>query len=134
MHIGHFIASASSHRFCGFAAVLSAMACSSEAEPSEALPCDVAAVLSSACHTCHAAPPQHGAPMPIVTFEDTRAPFTFLPTYDETPVWQVIGDTVESGWMPQPWPGVSLSSDGRRVLLDWTASGAPAAPPGTTCP
>ncbi|HZO15616.1 MAG TPA: hypothetical protein VFB62_20225 [Polyangiaceae bacterium] len=108
---------------------LGVVACASETD--EALPCDVATVMRASCEPCHSSPPVHGALMPLVTFEDTRAPFTALPTYDATPVWQVIGDVVQSGWMPQPLEGVSLSTGGRDTLLDWVGRGAPS---GEACP
>jgi hypothetical protein len=125
-----------SHRFAVggiYVAVVSVSGCASEPSvPEPELPCDVATVLESACQPCHTSPPKNGAPMPLLTFADTHAPFTLLPTYNQTPVWQVMGDTLESGFMPQPWPDVTpLSSEGRALLLDWIAGRAPA---GTGCP
>jgi len=117
------------------AGLLCGAACSADpSEPAPGLPCDVSDVLETSCQPCHSSPTQYGAPMPLVTLEDTRAPFTALPDYDHVPVWQLIGEVVERGWMPQPLPGVTLSAEGRATLLDWVANEAPPSEPGEGCP
>jgi hypothetical protein len=102
--------------------------------PEVILPCDVDAAMKASCRPCHSNPPAHGAPMALITFDDTRAPWTQLPTYDNTPTWKVIGDVIDANWMPQPLKGVELTPAQRQTLLSWVHSGAPAAPSGTVCP
>lgn len=41
--------------------------------PGEGLPCDVAAVLSHSCISCHGSPLSGGAPMPLLTYGDLAA-------------------------------------------------------------
>jgi hypothetical protein len=102
-------------------------------EPELALPCDVDLALRNVCQTCHTAPPKHGALVPLMTYADTQKPFTYLPSYDKTPTWIVIGDVIEAGWMPQPWPGVSMSLGERAALLEWVNDGAPPRQEGAQC-
>jgi uncharacterized membrane protein len=109
-------------------------ACSSASDKAASPPCDVEAVLSEVCDVCHSSPPKNGAPIPLVTYADTQALYTELPTYDHVPTWKVMGDAVQSGQMPEPWPGVTLSSDQRQTLLAWVDAGAPALAPGIECP
>ena len=90
-----------------------------------ALPCEVDTVLESVCQNCHSAPPKNGAPFPLVTGTDTRRPYSALPTYDHTPVWQVMGDAVAADVMPPPKSGVLLAPAQKAVLLDWVDAGAP---------
>jgi hypothetical protein len=100
--------------------------------PIDALPCDVDAVLGAVCQKCHASPPIEGAPISLVTYADTQAPYTSEPLYDGTATWKVIGDQLSAGLMPQA--PVTISAADRAVLLDWVGHGAPPAPSGTTCP
>jgi hypothetical protein len=118
--------------FAGSLATL--VSCSSSPpETAPALPCDVQAVLSEVCDVCHSSPPQNGAPISLVTYADTQAPFTALPTYDHAPTWKVMGDAVGSGLMPQPWPGVAFSAAQKQTLLSWVDAGAPPIAPGVEC-
>jgi hypothetical protein len=117
--------------------LMSLVACSSTTEepPSPpSPPCDVKAVLHDVCDICHSSPPKNGAPLSLVSYADTQAPFTQLPTYDHVPTWKVMGDAVASGFMPEPWPGVTFSAAQRQTLLAWIAAGAPSMAPGTQCP
>jgi hypothetical protein len=116
------------------ASLTTLVTCSPAAEPTASLPCDVQAVLSEVCDTCHSSPPKNGAPISIVTYADTQAVFTQLPTYDHVPTWRVMGDAVAAGVMPQPWPGVALSSGQKQTLLAWVDAGAPPLAPGAQCP
>jgi uncharacterized membrane protein len=115
------------------ASLISLMSCHSAADGAASLPCEVQAVLSEVCDVCHSSPPQNGAPIPLVTYADTQAPFTALPTYDHVPTWRVMGDAVQSGLMPAPWPGVMLSADQEQTLLSWVDAGAPPIASGVEC-
>jgi hypothetical protein len=94
-------------------------------DASQTLPCDVAAVLRGVCQQCHSASPVNGAPIPLVTYADTQAPFTLPPTYDGTPTWKVMGDALMAGRMPPAFSGVTLTSSQRTTLLNWVGRGAP---------
>lgn len=107
-------------------------ACGSTTDATVPLPCDVQAVLGEVCDMCHSSPPKNGAPISLVTYADTQAIFTELPTFDHVPTWQAMGDAVQVGQMPPA--GVTLSSDQRQTLLTWVDAGAPASAPGTQCP
>ncbi len=89
-------------------------------------------MLQDVCQSCHSAPPKNGAPFALVTGADTRRPFT-APPYDNTPVWQVMGDAVSAKVMPPPESGVSLSPAQAAVIENWVAAGAPAGD-GGVCP
>jgi hypothetical protein len=79
------------------------------------LPCDVETVLKAKCQSCHAATPLYGAPIPLMTYEDTQA------TYKSLSAWRAMKDSVESGKMPQ---GTTLTAQEKKTLADWFAMGA----------
>ncbi|HEY2410296.1 MAG TPA: hypothetical protein VGI10_30030 [Polyangiaceae bacterium] len=115
-------------------AALALASCASRSDPPGpdfVLPCDVAAVLQDVCQHCHTSPPQNGAPFPLLTGNDTQAPFD--PPYDNTPIWQVMGAAVDAGVMPPPDGGVDISQAEREVIIDWAAAGAPEGD-GGVCP
>lgn len=92
----------------------------------ETLPCDVGAVLRSKCQRCHQNPPKNGAPIPLLTWADTRQ------TYLGKPVWQWMLEVVSNGFMPymgdpnlQP-PVQPLGAAEKQTLLEWLKAGAPA--------
>ena len=101
--------------------------------------CAALAVMRTKCQRCHQSPPQHGAPVPFLTYEDTQEPYY---TTDEK--WaDAIGRAVERGVMPdlaQNDPPISLmppveslTEHEKATLLDWLAQGAlPGG--GTNCP
>src|SRR4051812_45661759 len=95
--------------------------------PAEALPCDVSAVLVSVCQKCHGSPPADGVPISLVTYDDTRAPYSDGALYRKTPVWKIMGDLVRQGVMPEK-PVVLPDAD-CTTLLDWVDRGAPSAAP-----
>jgi uncharacterized membrane protein len=113
-----------------------AIACSQPSTPADppSLPCDVDAVLRGVCQQCHMPSPENGAPFPLVTYADTRAPFSAPPTYQDAPIWKVMGDVVEADAMPPDRSGVTITRDQRDVILAWVDAGAPPADAGTMCP
>jgi mono/diheme cytochrome c family protein len=113
--------------------VACASASRSNPEPPQ-LPCDIGAVFRDVCQKCHTAPPENGAPISLVTYADTQAPFTEEPTYHDTPVYIVMGDALSAGVMPPPKSGVSITQTQRDAILAWVGAGAPPAPEGTHCP
>lgn len=79
------------------------------------LPCDVETVLKGKCQSCHAATPLYGAPIPLMTYEDTQA------TYKSLSAWRAMKDSVSSGKMPQ---GTTLTAQEKKTLMDWFDRGA----------
>lgn len=80
--------------------------------------CQAEGVLRESCQRCHADPPGHGAPFPLVTYEDTQEPFDVGKAR-----WQRMREVVESGFMPirlrlDP-PVEPLTCEQRTTLLGW---------------
>jgi hypothetical protein len=79
------------------------------------LPCDVGAVLTRSCVSCHSDPPQFGAPMPLVTWTQAHAEASLIHARihdDQRP-------------MPPP-PNARLDAASAATLDAWIAGGAPA--------
>ena len=101
--------------------------------------CAALTVLRDKCQRCHQSPPQHGAPMPLLTYEDTQGQY-----YTTNKTWSdAIVGAVARGVMPdltQNDPPTSLmppveplTEDEKATLLDWLAEGA-LPEGGTNCP
>jgi hypothetical protein len=101
--------------------------------------CEALKVIRDKCQRCHQAPPQHGAPVPLLTYEDTQAPY-----YTTDRSWSdAIAGAVERGTMPdlaQNDPPTSLmppveplTRGEKATLLDWLDQGA-LPEGGTNCP
>lgn len=90
------------------------------------LPCDVEKVLAQHCQKCHSAPPQYGAPMPLVTWDNLNA----RAVSDETKkVYELIPAKVNDDARPMPPPpNERLSGADRKILSDFAAAGAPRGP------
>ncbi|MGO9711799.1 MAG: hypothetical protein ACLQBL_23250 [Polyangiaceae bacterium] len=101
------------------------------------LPCDVNAVVVEHCQTRHANPPQNGAPMPLVTWEDFQAktpadalgPNPITGTYVYQTAQFRIGDNQAP--MPQP-PNARLDAADMATMNAWFNAGAPKTD-GATC-
>lgn len=88
------------------------------------LPCDVDAVLATSCRTCHAAPPQFGSPMPLLTLADLHAPAKSDPSRK---VYELVVERIADDVKPMPEaPNPRLSEADRATLTTWVAAGAPA--------
>jgi hypothetical protein len=90
--------------------------------------CDAYKILNCSCQQCHQDPPLHGAPIPLMTYADTQAPFP-SPTADRK-VWQEMQTVISTGFMPftgdsavMP-PVQPLTDDQQTTLLSWLAQGA----------
>ena len=101
--------------------------------------CEALTVIRVKCQRCHQSPPQHGAPVPFLTYEDTQAQY-----YTTERQWSdAMAEAVERGSMPdltQNDPPASLmppveplTPDEKATLLDWLAQGAKPEG-GTNCP
>jgi len=67
----------------------------------------------------------NNAPFPLLTYEDTQAPFGA-----DKQRWQRMAEVVESGFMPL---GKVLPAADKQTLLDWLGQCAPPAPDGMGC-
>ncbi len=83
-------------------------------------------VVADECRLCHNAKLEFGAPMPLLTWEDTQET---APTDPQREVWEVMEIRVGSATSPMPPGGVGdFTTDERAVLDAWFQAGAP---PGT---
>jgi hypothetical protein len=57
--------------------------------------CKALKVLEANCQRCHLDPPKNGAPIPLMTYEDTQGPWSATQL-----VHDVMLDAVERGFMP----------------------------------
>lgn len=85
--------------------------------------CDIEPSLRSNCQMCHAAKPQFGAPMPLVTYADLQAPSKLMPSMK---VYQRVGVRIHDKMSPMP-PSSSpqLQPDALARIDGWVAAGAP---------
>lgn len=100
--------------------------------------CDALQVIETKCQRCHQEPPKNGAPMPLLTYEDTQAEWTLTKA-----VHHVMLDAVTRGFMPyvelndppnslMP-PVEPLTDEEKAALLAWLMQGA-LPEGGTDCP
>jgi hypothetical protein len=122
----------------GFLAAALSVGCGSSNGPANADPpdgapmpvtwCAAYKVINCSCQQCHQNPPLHGAPIPLMIYADTQAPFP-TPMSSGT-VWQEMQTVVGNRFMPftgdptvMP-PVQPLSDDQRNTLLTWLSEGA----------
>jgi len=93
------------------------------------VPCDVAAVVSENCTTCHSSPVKFQAPMPLMAHADFMAASKTQPARK---VFQVIPDRINAAdiklRMP-PASGAAIPAVGLKAFNDWVAAGAIAVTP-----
>ncbi len=95
------------------------------------IPCDVHDTLVEKCQSCHAASPQFGAPMPLVTRADLRATSSNgSATMAELAVARMQGD---SGSMMPPPPNEQATTAEIDAVQAWIDAGYPARAAGETC-
>jgi uncharacterized membrane protein len=94
------------------------------------LPCDVQAVFQNHCTTCHAATPNSGAPMPLVTRTNLLAPSfaNAAQTFAQRAVMRMNGTPSQ---MP-PAPGTPPTATEIAAVNAWVTAGYPAGTCGTT--
>jgi len=92
--------------------------------PNSGFSCAVDSVLEAKCRRCHTRPMRHGAPFPLLTWDDTR-----LFVRAEAQVYLQLERVISSGSMPFRIPAnppvEPLTADEKWVLLDWAGRGAP---------
>jgi hypothetical protein len=87
------------------------------------LPCDVQAVMSAACTSCHSSPPLAGVPISLVTYADLTAPSHSDPTRNAA---QLSVVRMQSTTMPMPpAPGTPATAAQISTLSSWIAAGYP---------
>ncbi len=83
--------------------------------------CEVDATLQAKCRRCHMQPARHGAPFPLMTWEQTQAVFR------SGPIWRQLGAVVKSGFMPYRIPAnppvEPLTDAEKQALLAWVEAG-----------
>jgi uncharacterized membrane protein len=89
--------------------------------------CAARQVLATKCQRCHAAPPEHGAPFPLVAYDDTQV----LSARGEAR-FVAIEAAVSKDFMPPSFITLEPPVDGlveheRDVLLSWCRAGGPPA-------
>ncbi|MFW6197457.1 MAG: hypothetical protein ACOC5B_01200 [Myxococcota bacterium] len=94
------------------------------------LPCEVEEALESVCRDCHGDPPQFGAPMSLMTWEDTQQPGV---TDESKMVHELIGERINSSTDPMPPQGFDLTPEHKAALDAWVGQGAPKAADGGGC-
>jgi len=85
--------------------------------------CDIQPVLSARCQDCHSNPTKFGAPMPLVTYQDTQA---VSPTYPGQKMFQRMALRVADTVAPMPQaPNPRLAAHEIAGFQSWAAAGAP---------
>jgi hypothetical protein len=87
--------------------------------------CQALGVLKSSCQRCHVDPPLNGAPMALLTYEDTQAQWFTT----EFKTWERMQDAVAGEFMPATFveldpPVMKLSCAEKTTLLGWLEQGA----------
>jgi hypothetical protein len=108
------------------------LACTDPKPAEQMLPCDVDAVLQNVCQGCHTRPPKEGVPLSLVSYADTQLQRENPTDRSLVPTFQVMGELLRAGSMPQP--PATITDEQQGVLLEWIDAGAPPAPRGTSCP
>lgn len=111
---------------CSVLGLLSSLGCEAESgprrpAPDSHLPCDVDSVLERNCRRCHADTPRFGAPMSLLTHEDTQAPAV---SDDTRKVYELMAERIHSVDDPMP-PRDVLSDEDKAILDAWFNESVP---------
>jgi hypothetical protein len=91
-------------------------------------PDDVGAALRGKCNGCHGQPLRHGAPFPLVNYENV---VVTLPK-ETIPIWQRMSYVIQPGSVPHmPLSGPPLTDAEMQTLDGWFAACAPPVAEGT---
>jgi hypothetical protein len=88
---------------------------------STGLPCDVAAMLTSRCTSCHSSPPVGGAPMALVTYDDLTRASTV--NASQTEAQRCVVRMQDTALPMPPSPASPATSAEIGVLTAWIAGG-----------
>jgi hypothetical protein len=85
--------------------------------------CRALTVFQDNCQKCHGTTPLYGAPMPLVTIDDLRAPSKTEPS---RPVYQMVSARIHDDQKPMPpaSTGDRLTTDELAAIDAWIAAGA----------
>lgn len=109
---------------CGLPLAVVACSSTSSAPAAPSLPCEISALLTTSCQSCHSSPPRYGAPMPLVTRDDLLAP---SPSDPARRVFEEVGVRIHDDASPMPKaPNPRLDAAATALLDAWIARGAPA--------
>ena len=94
-------------------------------------PCAVFDVINRNCRPCHQNPPMQGAPFPLMTFENTQAPYNAT-----LKIYQRMNVQIRPGAIPRMPLGGMLTDADLKTLGDWLNMCAPPVPDdaGCACP
>lgn len=101
--------------------------------------CDAVIVLRAKCQRCHQSPPQHGAPVPFLTYADTQAQYYMTDSKWSDSMFSQVGrdfmpDTSQNAPPTSIMPPVEpLTADEKATLMAWLEQGANPEG-GTDCP
>jgi hypothetical protein len=99
-----------------------------KADGPSGLPCNVDTILAKNCRKCHSDPPQYGAPMPMLTWDDLQKP---APAFEKYKVNELVALKIDDDLNPMPpAPNPRLSEGDRDIIKSWVAAGAPKDPVG----
>ena len=93
-----------------------------EGPPPFAWNTDVLPIVQASCLGCHSDPPRNGAPMPLVSYDQTQ-----IPSRSGRPVYEAMGLRVVDSVTPMP-PMGALDPTSIRTIRVWAATGAPETP------
>jgi hypothetical protein len=87
--------------------------------------CEVRVVLGAKCQRCHIGEGLHGAPFPLVSYDDTQVYMASL----EKRRWELMENMVDQDLMPPEDPRLDpppakLTAGEKSVLMTWFAEGA----------
>jgi hypothetical protein len=83
--------------------------------------CDAMLVMKGACHECHGAARQFGAPMSLATYQDMIAPAVTRP---DLKVYQLVSQRIHDTVRPMPELPRMLTAPQMATLDGWIAAGA----------
>lgn len=92
------------------------------------IPCDVFEVIRRTCHSCHGNPLMNGAPFPMLSYEDTQAPYSMT-----TKVFQRMNEVIRPGGAPRMPLNGMLNDQDLQVLGSWLNKCAPPTANGKGC-
>jgi len=90
--------------------------------------CAAYKIVNCVCQQCHQNPPVNGAPLSLITYDDTQAQYTGSAV--KKTVWQEMQEVISSRFMPYMGdptlmpPVKPLTDEQQTTMLTWLAQGA----------
>jgi hypothetical protein len=92
------------------------------------IPCDVFEVMHRTCHACHNKDLLNGAPFPLLSYEDTQAPYG-----PDRKIFQRMNEVIRPDGAPRMPLGGMLDAKDQQILGDWLNLCTPIADSGMGC-